>query len=275
MGSNKAMGFHELQALFRDPRLHSSMGLVTEVEVLENGSVARCKVKILPEEREIIARVSFSYAGFGIPEVKDLVAVLNIRGDEDDALIIARYSSKEDAIPKDAREGHLVLKPLGPQKKAYLVGEKILLGGGEGTDPDEPLVLGKVFKDFMKDLLDEMSELRQTVADQANTLNQMATTQSTMNTQLIALEGVLASHVHPGVLPGPSSTAPSPALAAAAAVDIAFRTADVATHAGYASSFGTYQSDTLQNKTDIAALKTSPIEDGMILSDLTFTQKEP
>ncbi len=274
MGGNKSMGFHELQAMFRDNRLHSMMGLVTEVEVLENGSVARCKVKILPEEREIIARVGYSYAGFGIPEVKDLVCILNVRSDEDDALIVARYSSKEDKIPKPAREGHVVIKPLGPDKKSYIDGKKILLGLGE-TDPDEPLVLGKVFKQYEKDLLTKIADLEDKLASQANQLNQMATTLSVMNTQLIAYNTALAAHTHNGVAAGSGTSGPSPNFATAVTAQNILRTADVTTHSGYATAFGQTQTDILANKADIEALKADPIESDAILSDLSFTKKSP
>ena len=134
---------------------------------------------------------------------------------------------------------------------------KISLQHAKDPGTLEKMVMGETLKQFESDFLQKISDLDAKLAsvmtelqNQALTLASLATTDST----------------HDHALDISNNKTLPPNQAAAMAADAATLTSDAA---GFASD----NADFLSKKADIEALKASPIDDGKILSDLSFTEK--
>ncbi len=208
----------ELRELLKNQNLNIAVGLVKGTHLLDDGSVLKVTVQVWPEDREIIARMSWDSCGpeagiYMFPVIGDMV-LIGFTENEDQAFIIRKLSSLGDKIPESAKDGSLVLRAL-VGKKAFLTSnEKICLSKGDGI-PTENLVLGQIFKTFAAALLTEISK----VADENS------------------------KEIHIGNL-GLATTVPQNASAYTAV------------------------------KTAVDNLKSSPIDDNGILSDLAFTEKK-
>lgn len=153
MGKN--VGLEELKSALQDSRLWLAVGVVKKTAVLSDLSAMRVQVSIWPEEREIIATMTWEATGpdsgiFEIPEAGDLVMVAMAEGDADQAFVIRRMTSKTDPMPAKAKDGHMVLQA---KKELHLKGSKVAIGK-KNSDPTEPLVLGNVLKTGLGALLD-------------------------------------------------------------------------------------------------------------------------
>lgn len=138
-----------LRAILQDNKTWISQGVILALETASDKSVLRAKVRLLPTDHVIIARVTHSATGpdsgdFSFPVVNDMVIVAMSEGSEDYPWIISRCSSKEDFIPEKAIQGHMVRKALAG-KKNYIQSDTAihLTKTADGT---EPLVLGLVMQ---------------------------------------------------------------------------------------------------------------------------------
>ena len=211
-------GLEELKAVFTDDRTHIAIGAILSLEIAVDKSVARANVEIFPERREIIARMAWDSVGpnsgfFTLPNVGDLVLIAFADGDDDQAFVIKRLTSKEDKMPANVITGDSVLKALAGKKAWITSDSKINLSKGDSA-PTENAVLGQVFKTYASELLgifkDVLTELK--------------------------------TETHLGNL-------------------------------GFKTGVPTNASAYNDKKTEVEALKASPIDDSAILSDLTFTEK--
>jgi hypothetical protein len=139
-----------LRELLSDNAIHIAIGKITGLELASDRSVLRVKVAMLPENREVVARMTWEQVGpesgiFGFPVVGDLVLLAIAEADINQIFVIKRMTSKEDKIPLQAVDGSTVIRALAGKKTHVISDEAILLGRGGETDPDEPLVLGNVF----------------------------------------------------------------------------------------------------------------------------------
>jgi hypothetical protein len=149
-----------LRSVFADPReTHIAVAKVLAFEMQPNKSVLFAKCKILTQDRDVVARVSWSACSQGggvfmLPSVDDLVLLAFAEKDSEQCFLIQRLSSNDDKIPADAVNGHLALRaPNG--KKTYLKSDtKISIGKADG-DLTQPLVLGLVLKEFLGKIIDE------------------------------------------------------------------------------------------------------------------------
>lgn len=143
-----------LREIFKDVRLHLGIGTVEQLGLANDGSILRVKIKLLPENRQVVAEMGFADVyDVTFPELKDLVVVGMIDGHPDDAFVIQILNTKEEPIPLKARTGNSV-KYSRPGKKLYLGSDTKVLIGKIGTDPTEPLVLGTVLTTFLTNVLD-------------------------------------------------------------------------------------------------------------------------
>lgn len=143
-----------LREVLSDNRMHLSLALVEKVETLDDGSLARCQVKTLPAELELVATVTWDACSAGggtftLPDVKDLVLVAFTSPDE--AFVVRRLSSKEDKVPAPVKDGHTVIKAKD--------GKKVLVGKSGDSEPDEPMVLGNVAKSCLNDVFTKLDTL--------------------------------------------------------------------------------------------------------------------
>lgn len=154
----KSSGLEELRELLSDDRLLMSLGLVQDLELLEDRSLLYVTVLLVPEELKIVAKMSWEAVGpdagdFQFPSKNDLVIVGFMDGHQDSAYVLRRLTSKEDTIPLQASTGDKVSKALAGKKSHLLSDTEVLLGRG-GADPTEPLVLGDIFKTAYSEHLD-------------------------------------------------------------------------------------------------------------------------
>lgn len=148
--ANKSLGLEELKEIFKDDRLHLAIGTIEKLSLADDRSYLKAVVNTFPDQIKMICTMSWEAVGpeagiFQFPSVNDLVIVGYIDGGENDAYIIRRCTSREDKIPLQAVNGHLVLKTLAG-KKAF-VSSDTEINLVRGDDPgNERLVLGDTFK---------------------------------------------------------------------------------------------------------------------------------
>lgn len=151
-----------IRSVLADTRVHIAIGKIVGLEMATDRSVLRVNVRIFPENREILARMTWEHVGpeagiFGFPVAGDLCLVAFAEGDDDYCFVIKRLTSKEDKIPLQAVSGDSVVKALAGKRTHVLSDTQILLGRG-GDDPDEPLVLGNIFKTAYSTDLDQTAK---------------------------------------------------------------------------------------------------------------------
>lgn len=157
----KGFDLESLKQVFADKRVHIAIAQIKKLGLAADRSVLRVQVSVFPEQREIIARMSWSAVGeeagvFMFPNVGDLVLVCMADGDEEDAFVFSRLTSKIDKIPLHAADGDLVAKALTGKKTWITSDTRINLSAGD-TEPTENLVLGQVFKTMQSEFLEAVS----------------------------------------------------------------------------------------------------------------------
>lgn len=152
-----------LKQIFKDNRDHLLTGMITKLSVAEDRSVLKCLVKLFPDGREIVARMTWEMVGnesgiFSFPSVNDMVLVGFAGGEADEAYVLKRLTSKEDKIPVNAVDGHLVIKSLNGKQVWITSDNKILMSVSDDM-PTENLVLGQQLKAFLIELLTLINQL--------------------------------------------------------------------------------------------------------------------
>jgi len=138
-----------LRELLDPDKMDLRCAIIQDLEIPEDRSVVLVTVNIVPEGVEMVARMSWEHVGpdagiFQFPSKNDLVLVSFCEGDEDEAFVIRRLTSKEDKIPLMACDGHFVLRARAGTKTFLNSDTEINLTRGEvGT---EQLVLGNTFQ---------------------------------------------------------------------------------------------------------------------------------
>ncbi len=212
-------GLEDWRDILQDSSIHIAVAQIVTLHYAEDRSFLKTKVRIFPEGRLIIARMSWEGVGpeagiFMPPAPEDMVLVAMAEGDDDQAYVIRRLTSQIDKLPLNVSNGDTVVRALGGKKLHLNSDTKINLAKGD-ADGTENLVLGQIFKQFSSDLL----------------------------TEIAAMLDNMKSETHLGALPGMPTGTPINAP----------------------------QYDA--NKTNINTLKSSPIEDEAILSDISYTEK--
>lgn len=153
----KNFDLEALRSVLRDESLHIMLGIVKVVAVSPDRSTCRVRVAVLPEQREIVATMTWEAVGtesgfYMLPQPNDLVLVAQAEGDVEQAFIVKRLSSMEDKIPQNALDGSIVLKSI-PGKKTWITSDtRINLTKADGS-PTENLVLGQQLKQVLSTLI--------------------------------------------------------------------------------------------------------------------------
>lgn len=146
-----------LREILDPDKMQLKCATVVDLEIPENRSVLLVDILVLPEEFPMTARMTWDHVGpdagiFQFPSKGDLVIVGYCDGDEDEAYILRRLTSKEDKIPLQAKNGHLVLRARAGTKSFLNSDTEIhLTREGEGN---ERLVLGDTFRAAYSEHLD-------------------------------------------------------------------------------------------------------------------------
>lgn len=146
-----------LKGILDPDKMDLKCGLVKDLEVAKDRSVLRVSVLLLPEEIEIIAKMSWEMVApdaglFQFPSIDDVVLVGFCEGHEDEAYVLKRLTSKEDKIPLKAVDGNLVVRSKSGTN-AYVQSDGVIHLTNV-DDGDERLVLGDTFKEAYSEHLD-------------------------------------------------------------------------------------------------------------------------
>lgn len=156
---SKAIGLEDLKEALASSDRHIAVAKVTDLSLAPDRSFLRCTVNVWPEEREMVARMTWDVVGpssgvFAFPVVGDLVLVAFADGHPDYCFVIKRLTSIDDKIPVQAVDGSTAIVALSGKKLWLSSTSKINLSKGS-TAPTEPLALGNVLAEFLGKILDE------------------------------------------------------------------------------------------------------------------------
>ncbi len=146
-----------LKEILNPDKLDMRCGVIQDLEVSQDRSVLRVTVRIMPEEIDMVARMSWELVGpdaglFQFPSKDDVVLVAFCEDSEDEAYVIKRLTTGVEKIPVQAVNGHLVMRARTGTKTFVQSDTAIhLTNASEGT---ENLVLGQVFKTAYSEHLD-------------------------------------------------------------------------------------------------------------------------
>ena len=146
----RGIGLEELRKILTEDKLGIHCAIIKKLSMAADKSVLRVTVQLIPDNFTMVARMTWDAVGpeagfFQLPVVGDLVLVAFVEGNEDEAYVIRRMTSKEDKIPIQAASGHSVIRALGG-KKAYMVSDTNILFARGDAEPTERVVLGDTFK---------------------------------------------------------------------------------------------------------------------------------
>jgi hypothetical protein len=235
------MNIDVLKSLLKDDRLHVGLGLIKNLHLAQDRSYLKVTLSVLPEERQIIATMTWDNTGpssgdFEFPSINDLVLFAQAEGDNDQAYVIRRLTSREDRIPEEAVNGDKVSRAkLG--KKYWNVSNTRINLSRSGTEPTQNLVLGQVFKTAYSTHLGQIA---------------------TALTEILAYITEFKAHTHAVVGIGdPINQVPT------LSYDLTLSNAGVSA----------IESAINGVKSALEGIKASPVDDSAMLSDLVFTQK--
>lgn len=181
----KDANLEELKNIFGDDRPHLEVARVDEIAISNDNSVMRVRCTIVPDNFEVVARVTWDQVGegdgdFGPINVTDLV-LLGFTGDGQ-AFVMRRLSSKADKLPEMLNEGHSIKRAL-PGKKLYLGSniKTLVQKVGSLVDPTENIVLGQVLKTLLSEILAELALQAQNIIEHTHTGNYGVETSPPLN----------------------------------------------------------------------------------------------
>jgi hypothetical protein len=153
----------DLKEILKQDQLHLFLGQIKRLYIAKDRSYLKVEVSVWPEERSIIAEMSWDSVGpesgfFAFPSVGDAVLCASAEGDVDQSYVIKRLSSREDKIPNTALAGDSVLRALNGKKLWNTSNTRINLSKGD-TEPTENLVLGQRMKDTYSDHLSKLIDI--------------------------------------------------------------------------------------------------------------------
>lgn len=205
----KGFDLEALKGIFKDRKNHIAVGKITKLGVATDRSVLRVQVSIFPENREIIARMTWDHVGpnsgiFAFPAVDDLVLVAMADGDEENCFVIRRMTSKDDKIPLNAVDGHTVIKALAGKETWITSDTRINLSAGD-DDPTQPLVLGTELKTLLVSILTELKTVTTAISTHTHIGNMGAPTSppqeaASFTTSGTAFDNLKASPVQDSVI---------------------------------------------------------------------------
>ncbi len=160
----------ELREILKDNKLHIGLGIINKLHLAEDRSYLKVSMNVLPENREVIATMTWEVVGtnsgeFEFPSPNDLVLFAQAEGDDDLCYVIKRLTSKEDTIPITAIGGDKVSRAKTGQKYWNTSDVRINLSKGD-TEPTENIVLGQRFKATYSDHLSKLIDITQKIMDQ-------------------------------------------------------------------------------------------------------------
>jgi len=160
----KGFDLEELRQIFGDGKVWLELAEIVQVAPAPDRSLVRVKVKVLPDQYEIVARMSWEFTGpdaglYNMPQKGDWVLVAYAEGDAQQAFVIKRLSSKDDLFPMRALLGECILKALSGQTLSLCSDSRIQIDRGGLVSGSEPLVLGSVLKSALGEFYDKVIEM--------------------------------------------------------------------------------------------------------------------
>ena len=158
----KNLDIESFKKMMTDDLLDLSVGTIQSLDLASDRSALFVRVKLLMDDIEINARMSWESVGadsghFQFPVINDLVIVGYVDGHEDSAFVVRRLTTSSNKIPIQAIGGDMVNRSLAGKQNHVLSDTAVLLGRG-GADPTEQIVLGNVFQTAYSSHLGELSK---------------------------------------------------------------------------------------------------------------------
>ena len=105
----------DLKQMLKDDKDNLSLGEVRGLQLARDRSVLNVTVSVFPEDREIVASMSWEAVGkdagfYHFPNIGDVVLIAYPDQEIDNAVIIKRFSNIDDTIPQNAVGGDMALK---------------------------------------------------------------------------------------------------------------------------------------------------------------------
>jgi phage baseplate assembly protein gpV len=162
------MDLEGLRAILSDKRNHIAIGKVVKLSIASDRSFVKCLVSIWPEQREIVTHMTWDSVGgesgfFVLPSPGDMVLVAFADGDEEQAFVIRRLTSKEDKLPLRAADGDSVVVSMAGKKTWITSDTRVNLSAGT-EEPTEPVPLGIVLRTALSAMLAELKAYCDTMA---------------------------------------------------------------------------------------------------------------
>jgi hypothetical protein len=169
------MDIELLKKILKDDNLHVGLGVIKRLHIAEDRSYLKVTLSVLPEEREIVATMTWESVGadsgdFDFPDTNDLVLFAQADlGDDENmeeyAFVVKRLTSSDDTIPEEALTGDKVHKAK-VGKKYWNISDTAIYLSKDGTAPTENLVLGQVWKTTYSTHIDEITNALSKIEDQ-------------------------------------------------------------------------------------------------------------
>jgi hypothetical protein len=155
----------DLQNIFKDQRMHIGIGTITKIILADDRSFLRVYVSVLPEGREITAKMTWEHVGpssgiFVFPNVNDVVLIGMPNGDINLAYVLKRLTSKVNKIPLQAVSGDTAIVAKSG-KKAWISSNSRINLSKTATTPTEPVVLGNTLASFFGAIFDAILDAPQ------------------------------------------------------------------------------------------------------------------
>lgn len=234
--------------MLQDDSIHFTVGTVTRVVVATDMSSVVLECTDIMNGNDLVCVQAFESIGAGtgsgdLPDVEDLVLIAFSLADMNAAYVIKRLPSKDEKLPLQMAAGHFVTKAK-PGKNLYLSGTRIEIGTANPSSPcTEPLILGNQLKTCLANILTQLAQLSGDLSSLADQVKTLATD--------------TANHTHTTTSPSGSGTA------AATTTDFS----------GIVTEAGSLKTDAAAIQTQLGAYKSSPVNDGTLLSAVGFTEK--
>jgi hypothetical protein len=163
--------------------MHFNCGVITGLGLSLNGSTLRVTVNLIPENRSIIATMTFAdVTDVTFPEVNDLALIGFHDGEDDSAYVVKLVTTDEELIPEFAQLGHSV-RYARPGTKLYLGSDTKVGIGRPNVEPTEALVLGNQLNTFLTNLLTYMKNMATELASHTHPVSVTVATTGTAAAQ--------------------------------------------------------------------------------------------
>jgi len=154
---SEAIDLESMREIFSDKRVHIALAMLVKLELAKDRSHLKCLVSVFPEQRQMIARMTWENVGpesgdFEFPAPNDLLMIAFPEGDHNQCYVIRRLTSLDDKIPLQAVDGDRAIVARAG-KKIWASSDTRVNVSRSAEEPTENMVLGQVAKELFSSWL--------------------------------------------------------------------------------------------------------------------------